>query len=71
MEIRDKHRHVRTIRGELLQMIKKKQITKKFVNSGTLPLLAAILFGIMAIVVVLLLATVSFKTSEFTYHDRG
>ena len=55
----------------MIQMIKNKPITQKFVNSGTLPLLAAILFGIMAIVVVLLLATVSFKTSEFTYHDRG
>ena len=67
MEIRDKHRHVRTIRGELLQMIKKKQITKKNVNSETLSILAAILFGIMVVVVVLLLATVSFKTSEYTY----
>ena len=55
----------------MIQMIKNKPITQKFVNSGMLPLLAAILFGIMAIVVVLLLATVSFKTSEFTYHDRG
>ncbi len=40
---------------------------RKIVNSRIFPLLAVILFGLMAVVVVLLLAAVSFKTSEYTY----
>ena len=40
---------------------------QKIVNSGTFPLLVVILFSLMAVVVVLLLTAVSFKTSEYTY----
>lgn len=40
---------------------------QKLVNSGTFPLLVVILFSLMAIVVALLLAAISFKTSEGTY----